>query len=62
MTGEVRHTGTCFLTYVALDKNGKPQQVPPLTIESDDEKRRSVDAEERRRVRLIELGKIPPQK
>ena len=23
MMGEVRHTGTCFLTYVALDKTGK---------------------------------------
>ncbi|HKM77357.1 MAG TPA: acyl-CoA thioesterase [Candidatus Bathyarchaeia archaeon] len=62
MTGEVRHTGTCFLTYVALDKNGKPQLVPALTIESDDEKRRWADAEERRKVRLIELGKNVPQK
>ena len=55
MTGEMRHTGTCFLTYVALDKTGKPQQVPSLTIETEEEKRRWEDAEERRRVRLMEL-------
>jgi len=33
-----------------------------LTIESDDEKRRWADAEERRKVRLIELGKNVPQR
>jgi acyl-CoA hydrolase len=56
-TGEVRHTGTCFLTYVALDKNGKATPVPPLIIESEEEKRRWAEAEERRRVRLKEAGK-----
>lgn len=30
VTGNVRHTGTCFLTYVALDKNGRPSPVPAL--------------------------------
>jgi acyl-CoA hydrolase len=59
MTGEVRHTGTCFLTYVALDKNGKPQQVPPLTIQTDLEKKRWNEAEERRKIRLKELRKNP---
>jgi len=33
-----------------------------LTMESDDEKRRWADAEERRKVRLIELDKHVPQK
>ena len=28
LTGNVRHTGTCFLTYVALDRKGKPSPVP----------------------------------
>ncbi len=57
LTGEVRHTGTCFLTYVALDKSGKPKQVPPLNVETEDEKRRWAAAEERRRRRLEGIGR-----
>jgi len=57
ITGEVRHTGTCFLTYVALDKSHRPTQVLPLKPETDEEKRRWKEAEERRRHRLQEIGK-----
>lgn len=57
LTGEVRHTGTCFLIYVALDKHGKPTPVPPLRPETDEEKRRWAAAEERRNLRLKEVGK-----
>lgn len=57
LTGEVRHTGTCFLTYVALDMSRKPRPVPPLKAETEEEKRRWSEAEERRRRRLSEIGK-----
>ena len=57
LTGEVRHTGTCFLTYVALDKNGKPKPLPPLKPETEEEKRRWAAAEERRKQRLQEIGR-----
>ena len=57
LTGEVRHTGTCYLTYVALDKNRKPTPVPPLRLETDEEKRRCAEAEERRKLRLTEISK-----
>ncbi len=57
LTGEIRHTGTCHLTYVALDKNRKPTPVPPLKPESDEEKRRWTEAEGRRKLRLKEIGK-----
>lgn len=57
LTGEVRHTGTCFLTYVALNKNGKPIPVPPLITETEEEKRRWATAEERRKHRLEEIGR-----
>src|SRR5512136_3233896 len=30
MTGEVRHTASAYLTFVALDANGKPKQVPQI--------------------------------
>jgi len=56
-TGEVRHTGTCFLTYVALDKNRKPTPVAPLKLETEDDKRRWAEAEARRKARLSEIGR-----
>ena len=56
-TGEVRHTGTCFLTYVGLDQKRKPTLVPALKLESDEDKRRWVEAQERRKARLKEIGR-----
>jgi len=41
VSGEIKHTGTCFLTYVALDKNGKPTEVPPGLLLK--QMKRSVD-------------------
>jgi acyl-CoA hydrolase len=38
-TGERRTTNRCFLTYVALDMlNGKPTPVPPLILETDEDR------------------------
>src|SRR5512133_2613886 len=33
ITGERRHTASAYLTYVALDKQGRPLPVPPLALE-----------------------------
>ncbi len=52
LTGEVRHTASAFLTYVALDASGKPVEVPPLILETSEEKRRNRDAQARRDARL----------
>jgi uncharacterized protein (TIGR00369 family) len=52
MTGEIRHTASAYLTYVALGKDRKPMEVPRLILESDDEKRRNRDAQARRETRL----------
>ena len=57
LTGEVRHTGTCFLTYVGLDKNRKPAILPELKLETEEDKRRWAEAQERRRTRLREIGR-----
>jgi acyl-CoA hydrolase len=57
VSGQVRHTGTCYLTLVALDKDGKPAQVPRLRLQTDDEKRRWAEAEARRSVRLELIGR-----
>jgi acyl-CoA hydrolase len=54
MAGTRRHTNSCYVTYVALDRDGKPAEVPSLTPETDEEKRRYAAAAERRRRRLEE--------
>ncbi|HYA14054.1 MAG TPA: acyl-CoA thioesterase [Syntrophales bacterium] len=57
ITGERRHTASAYLTFVALDKNGRPTLLPPLILESDDEKRRNREAKSRRETRLAEKTK-----
>ena len=52
LTGEIRHTASAFLTFVALDKSRKPVEVAPLILETDEEKRRNEDAKARREARL----------
>jgi uncharacterized protein (TIGR00369 family) len=54
ITGEKRHTSTAYLTYVALDPNGRPMHLPPIILETDDEKRRHQEAITRRNRRLAE--------
>jgi acyl-CoA hydrolase len=52
LTGERQHTNSAFVTYVALDAAGKPQEVPPLVPHTKEEKRRYREALQRRRLRL----------
>jgi acyl-CoA hydrolase len=52
LTGEIRHNASAFLTYVSLDENRKPAEVPPLILETEAEKRRNRDAQARRETRL----------
>ena len=53
-TGVRRHTNSCYLTFVAVDRDGKPVPVPKLVAESPDELRRFEAAKARRRRRLEE--------
>lgn len=55
LTGVKRHTNSCYLTYVAIDENGRPVPVPPLIPETVEEKRRYGDAEARRARRIAEV-------
>jgi len=54
ITGRRRHTNSCYLTFVAVDRNGRPIEVPEVRPETDDEKRRFAAAIDRRRRRLEE--------
>lgn len=55
MTGERRHTASAYTTFVALDDLGRPTQVPPLALETDEDRRRHADAQARREHRLAEI-------
>ena len=54
MTGETRHAGSAYLTYVALDADRRPHAVPPLILETDADRRRNREAAARREARLAE--------
>ncbi len=51
-TGVVRHTASAYLTFVALDEHGKPRPVPPLVLETDEDRRRWEAALHRRQERM----------
>lgn len=54
LTGAIEHTASAYLTFVALDEDGRPRGVPPLILETRDEERRNMEAKKRREVRLAE--------
>ena len=53
LSGERLKTGTAFVTFVALDPvTHRPSAVPPLVLESEDDRAEHGRALERRRLRL----------
>ena len=46
-TGELRHTATAYLTFVAIDANNKPSEIPKIKPATDNEKRRYDRAKKR---------------
>jgi len=53
LSGERRHTSTAFVTFVALDPvTSRPVAVPPLILETDQERAEHERARVRRRLRL----------
>jgi len=52
LTAERKHMSSAYLTFVALDDNGKPMAVPPYEPHTNEQKRRWENAEMRRQQRL----------
>ena len=44
----IRHTNSCYFTMVAIDEERRPVPVPRLECTTDEERRRWVEAQERR--------------
>ncbi|MEW6061221.1 MAG: acyl-CoA thioesterase [Bacteroidota bacterium] len=57
-TGVVRHANTAYLTFVALDNEGKPVEVPQIPLETEEERRRFEEALIRREQRLERRKRI----
>lgn len=55
-TGKIAHTNSCYFTFVAVDENGRPTPVPPLLLETDEDRRRNLAATKRREARLRDRG------
>ncbi len=51
LTGEVRHTASAYLTFVALDQEHKPRRLPPLICETELQQERFEAAAERKKAR-----------
>jgi acyl-CoA hydrolase len=50
--GARRYTTKAYLTFVAIDADGKPRAAPSLALEHDEDRRRAADADARRKARL----------
>ena len=58
MTGKRTLTNTAYVTSVALGSDGKTTEVPPLKLETEDDKRKFTEGEQRMLQRLKERKKV----
>lgn len=52
LSGERTHTNSAFLVYVTLGDDNRPVPVPPLILQTDDERGRFEQAKKRQALRL----------
>lgn len=53
-----KYTTKAYLTFVAIDKGGKPRPIEPLVLLNSEDERRFADAKERRLSRLEAAGRL----
>ncbi len=58
ISGLTYHTATAYVTLVSLDDNDRPTRMPPVISETEEQKKRQIDAELRRESRLALREKI----
>ena len=58
LTGVRQHTCSAYLTFVALDEEGKAVPIPPVIPETETERRRYEHALERREYRLAVRNRL----
>ena len=58
LTGERLHTCSAYLTFVAVDREGRAIAIPPVIPETEDEIRRYQQAGERREYRLAMRNRL----
>ena len=58
LTGEVKHTASAYLTFVALGENKKPTAVDPVITESEDDIRRYNSGKKRSEIRKSRLKEM----
>jgi acyl-CoA hydrolase len=58
LTGERRLTSHAYLTFVAIDADGRRVEVPDLVLETAAERERSAEAQVRRDQRLIAKARL----
>jgi len=61
-TGELVHASTAYLTMVALDDDGNPTEVPPISAVTQEERQREREAQLRRDNRLAERQRIEEER
>ncbi|MEO8700813.1 MAG: acyl-CoA thioesterase [Kofleriaceae bacterium] len=52
-----RYVTKAYLTFVAMGGDGKPRAIDPLAVETDDDRRRHTEAQQRRSARLRAAGR-----
>jgi len=58
LTGRRQLTSRAFLTFVAIDRDGHRVKVPPLLVETDEERRVCEEAQARRAERLRRKSEV----
>jgi acyl-CoA hydrolase len=58
LTGQRKLTSHAYLTFVAIDADGRRIAVPDLVLETDEERQRSAEAQVRRDARLAAKARL----